>query len=136
MQVITIEPESIFQALSDQIRIRILRLLVFSKSEVCLCELSESLAEPEYKLSRHVKILRQSGLLSAEKDGRWIYHRLAEKSPNLKLLYKFVRDLPDATEDFKLDLARLEKCKKSRNGGRCRPPQISVQKTSAKQGQA
>jgi ArsR family transcriptional regulator, arsenate/arsenite/antimonite-responsive transcriptional repressor len=41
----------IFQALSDPYRIRIVRLMLAVKGEVCLCEISESLDEPEYKLS-------------------------------------------------------------------------------------
>jgi ArsR family transcriptional regulator len=76
MHTINVKPQDIFQALADPIRIRIIRLLAQTGEETCLCELVDSLLEPQYKLSRHVKILRQAGLLSAEKEGRWIYHRL------------------------------------------------------------
>ena len=68
MHLIKTQPEAIFQALSDPIRIRVIRLLNVTDEEACLCELVDSLLEPEYKLSRHIKILKSSGLLTARKD--------------------------------------------------------------------
>jgi ArsR family transcriptional regulator len=120
MHVLSVQPENIFQALSDPTRIRIIRLLVDSKNEACLCEMAESLGEPEYKLSRHVKVLRQTGLLSAEKDGRWIYHRLVTDAASLRPLYKFVQNLADTNNQFRSDLKRFTKRKKNRLDGRCR----------------
>ena len=70
MHLITVKPEEVFQALADRTRIRIMRLLVDTGEEICLCELVDSLQELQYKLSRHLKTLRQAGLLSAIKDGR------------------------------------------------------------------
>lgn len=119
MYVIDVKPETLFQALSDHTRIRIVRLMAASREEVCLCEIAESLNEPEYKLSRHMKVLRQSGLLSAEKDGRWVYHKLIENSQSFSSLYKFIEDLPD-NRQFQSDLKRFQKQKKSRVSGRCR----------------
>ena len=81
MHSINIKPSEIFQALADPTRIRIVRLLAETREEACLCELVDSILEPQYKLSRHVKVLRQAGLLTAEKEGRWVYHRLVEGIP-------------------------------------------------------
>lgn len=120
MHVLNVQPETLFQALSDPTRIRIIRLLADSKDEACLCEMAESLDEPEYKLSRHVKVLKQTGLISAEKDGRWIYHRLISDSPDLKPLYKFVQNLTDSNKQFQTDLKRFIKRRKNRLDGRCR----------------
>src|SRR4051812_25059008 len=78
MHVITVKAQDLFQSLADFTRVRIIYLLAKTDEEACLCELSDALEEPEYKLSRHVKILRQAGLLSAMKEGRWIYHRLVK----------------------------------------------------------
>ena len=72
MHVISIEPHTIFQALADPLRVRIVRLLAATEAECCLCELVDSLAEPQYSVSKHVKVLKQAGLLSAEKEGRWV----------------------------------------------------------------
>lgn len=97
-----------------------MRLLAETGEEACLCELVDSLLEPQYKLSRQVKILRQAGLLSTEKDGRWVYHRLAAGAGYLKHLYDMVCALPDPNGLFAGDLERFEKRKALRVGGRCR----------------
>lgn len=120
MHRITVEPTSYFQALSDPIRVRIIRVLADSKLEACLCDISESLDEPDYKLSRHVKVLRQSGLLSAEKDGRWIYHKVVRGVPSLTHLYAAIQSLPDASKTFSTDLNRLKKRVAARETARCK----------------
>jgi ArsR family transcriptional regulator, arsenate/arsenite/antimonite-responsive transcriptional repressor len=120
MQLITVPPEAIFQALADETRLRIMRLLASTGEEICLCELVDSLQEPAYKLSRHLKILRQAGLLSAYKDGRWVYHRLVREPLYLETLYATVRALPDPDRVFQADLERFKERMCLREGGRCR----------------
>lgn len=120
MQLITIQPETLFQALADETRLRIIRLLATTDEETCLCELVDSLQEPAYKLSRHLKILRQAGLLTAQKDGRWVYHRLVSEPPYLDTLYATVRALPDSAQVYQADLARFKDRMCLREGGRCR----------------
>lgn len=122
-----VKPQEIFQALADPTRIRIVRLLAETGEEACLCELVDSLLEPQYKLSRHVKILRQAGLLSAEKDGRWVYHRLVRGLPYLELAYDLVRALPDGDGIFAQDLHTFQQRMYLREGGRCR---IGIQTAS------
>lgn len=120
MQMITIHPESLFQALADETRLRIIRLLATTDEEACLCELVDSLQEPAYKLSRHLKILRQAGLLSAQKEGRWVYHRLVSEPRYLESLFATVRALPDPDRIYQADLARFNERMGLREGGRCR----------------
>ena len=120
MHSINIKPQEIFQALADQTRIRIVRLLVHTGEEACLCELVDSLMEPQYKLSRHLKILRQSGLLSAVKDGRWVYHRLVSGVSHLDRLYDMLKALPDSDGLFANDLANFQNRMCLREDGRCR----------------
>ena len=120
MHVVKVPAEDIFQALSERIRIRIIRLLADCRSEACLCDLAESLDEPDYKLSRHLKVLRQTGLLDAEKDGRWIYHSLNRGTASLVDLYKFVQTLPDTDKQFAIDRKKFEARKKSSSGARCK----------------
>ena len=120
MHIVNIEPQQLFQALSDFTRLRVVRLLATSKDEACLCELSQCLGEPEYKLSRHLKQLRQSGLLSAEKDGRWIYHSLPFAEAPLNELFRFVMKIPDSTGIFSKDLSEFQKRVAARMGERCR----------------
>ncbi|MFZ5615275.1 MAG: ArsR/SmtB family transcription factor [Pseudomonadota bacterium] len=120
MHAINVKPQEIFQALADPTRIRIIRLLAETGEEVCLCELVDSLLEPQYKLSRHMKALRQAGLLSAEKEGRWVYHRLVRGVRYLDLAYDMVRALPDSDGVFAQDLHNFQQRMCLREGGRCR----------------
>lgn len=120
MHAINVKPQELFQALADPTRIRIVRLLAETGEEACLCELVDSLLEPQYKLSRHMKALRQAGLLSAEKDGRWVYHRLVRGVRYLELAYDMLRALPDADGRFGQDLHNFLQRMCLREGGRCR----------------
>lgn len=120
VHVVNIQSEVVFQALADRTRLRILRLLVATGEESCLCELVDSMREPQYNLSRHIKILRQVGLLSAEKEGRFVYHRLVIRPAHLKRLYAAIRVLPDPDGQFTVDLQRFRKRMQLREAGRCR----------------
>ena len=119
MQLINIKPEAMFQALADETRLRIVRLLVLTDESICLCELVDSLHEPSYKLSRHLKILRQAGVLSSQKVGRWVYHRLVARPTYLETLYATVKALPDPDQVYQADLARFKERMCLREGGRC-----------------
>jgi ArsR family transcriptional regulator, arsenate/arsenite/antimonite-responsive transcriptional repressor len=68
--------ERLFKALADRTRLRILALLAVG--EVCVCDLHDSLGEPQPKVSRHLAYLRRAGLVSARKDGLWVHYRRAE----------------------------------------------------------
>lgn len=103
-----IEVTDIFQALAEKTRLRIIRIMVsMPKEEACLCDMTDSLLEPEHNVSRHLKALRQTGLLSAYKDGRWVYHQLVP-GPQMKGFYKLVANLPDAEGIFAEDLKRFK----------------------------
>ena len=136
MHAVNIQPELVFQALDDPIRIRVVRVLAVGRDEACLCELVDSLLEPQYKLSRHLKQLRQVGLLSAEKDGRFVYHRLVMRHAHLKRLYAAIRALPDSAATFASDLRRFTERLRLREAGRCRigiqtPSLVAAQQDSA-----
>ena len=109
-----------FHALSDPTRLRIIRLLASTHEEACLCELVDSLLEPQYKLSRHLKILRQTGLLATEKEGRWVYHRLVTHPDHLIRLFGLIAGLPESDGIYAADLDRFEQRLAHRDGGRCR----------------
>lgn len=122
MHSVNISLHEVFQALSDPYRIRIIRLMLEIKGEVCLCEISESLNEPEYKLSRHIKILKSSGLLKSVRDGKWIYHSLVKDQKFLTTIFKSLIQFDESSENLKLDLARFAKRLKLREKGRCQVP--------------
>lgn len=63
-----------FHALSDPLRVQVLDLL--RDRELCVCDLCESLAVSQSKLSFHLKTLKEAQLVQARQQGRWIYYRL------------------------------------------------------------
>lgn len=67
----------IFKALGDENRIKILTLL--HTGERCACRLQEALNISQPTLSHHMRILLDAGLISARKDGKWIYYTLSEE---------------------------------------------------------
>jgi ArsR family transcriptional regulator len=64
----------LFHALSDETRIEIVRLL--SHGERCVCELQDVLDAAQSRLSFHLKTLKDAGLVSDRREGRWIYYAL------------------------------------------------------------
>src|ERR671930_2181716 len=68
------EMETVFKALADRTRLRILGLLL--AGEVCVCDIHESLRIPQPKASRHLAYLRRAGLVETRREGLWIHYRL------------------------------------------------------------
>jgi len=62
-----------FQMLADTTRLRI-TVLLQSHGELCVCELTHALSLSQPKISRHLGQLRESGLVQARREGRWIYY--------------------------------------------------------------
>lgn len=67
--------ESFTKALADQTRLRILNLLG-QYPELCVCELTQALGLAQPKISRHLAILREAGVLQDRKLGLWVHYRL------------------------------------------------------------
>ncbi len=66
-----------FQVLADPVRLRLLSLVAAApEGEVCACDLVEPLDRSQPTVSHHLKVLREAGLLAAEKRGSWIYYRV------------------------------------------------------------
>jgi ArsR family transcriptional regulator len=70
--------ESLFKALADATRLRILALLL--GREVCVCHIHETLRIPQPNASRHLAYLRRAGLVETRREGLWVYYRMAELS--------------------------------------------------------
>ena len=68
----------IFRALGDSTRLRALRALQGAGRELCVCEIADALKETQYNASRHMRILKDAGLVRERKDGRWVFYSLAE----------------------------------------------------------
>ena len=98
------EVTRLLSALADPTRLRLLRLL--HRQDLCVCELMDAVQLPQYKVSRHLREMRQVGLVEATRSGRWMHYRISgalRRSPLqqdlLKLLDVHLCDLPEAKRD-------------------------------------
>ncbi|NWF52249.1 MAG: metalloregulator ArsR/SmtB family transcription factor [Nitrospirae bacterium] len=66
----------IFKALSDETRMRILKLL--EHGELCVCDIVAALDMIQPKVSFHLNVLREAGLIKDRKRGKWINYSLDE----------------------------------------------------------
>lgn len=64
--------ENLFMALSDKTRLRLLTLM--ANGEVSVGYLADTLGESQPKISRHLAYLRNAGLASTRRDGKWVYY--------------------------------------------------------------
>ena len=67
-----------FHALSDETRVQIVEML--SHKERCVCELEQVLDIAQSRLSFHLKVLKDAGLLADRKEGRWMYYNLQRET--------------------------------------------------------
>ena len=66
---------SVFAALADPVRLRLLSLIA-EAGEVCSCDLLEPLGKSQPTVSHHTKALAEAGLIRGEKQGRWVWWSL------------------------------------------------------------
>jgi len=71
----------IFKALSDPTRLRIMLLL--RQRELCVCELMYILGMEQSRVSHHMRVLRDAGLVEDVREGRWIIYRVPEEVKGL-----------------------------------------------------
>lgn len=68
----------LFHALSDETRLAVLDLL--RGGERCVCELQDELDAAQSRLSFHLRVLREAGLVQDRKEGRWSYYSLVPEA--------------------------------------------------------
>jgi ArsR family transcriptional regulator, arsenate/arsenite/antimonite-responsive transcriptional repressor len=71
------ETAALLKVIADPARLRILSMLAStSENEVCVCDLTLPLDLSQPTVSHHMKVLREAGLTTSERRGKWVYHRL------------------------------------------------------------
>lgn len=65
---------AMFKALADPARVTIMAMLL-NAEEVCACDISGGIGKSAATASHHLRILRDSGLVTSEKRGTWVYYR-------------------------------------------------------------
>lgn len=66
---------ALFHALSDGTRLAVLEML--GDGERCVCDLQDALGAAQSRLSFHLRVLKDAGLVTDRKEGRWSYYALA-----------------------------------------------------------
>jgi len=75
-KVQTVQMNTLFRALADRTRLRLLNLM--GKDEVCVCYFVEVLRTPQPKISRHLAYLKKAGIVAARREGKWMHYRIVE----------------------------------------------------------
>lgn len=65
---------TLFNALADRTRLRLLNLL--AGGELCVCYFVELLDEAQPKISRHLAYLRRAGIVATRREGKWMHYRI------------------------------------------------------------
>ena len=100
---------NVLKAVADTNRQRIVISLL--DKELCVCQIIELLNLAPSTVSKHLYILKQAGLIEANKNGRWVHYKL-NPDRNNKAVQKIIRWLKDSLADdskIKQDKAKLTK---------------------------
>src|SRR4030067_2538812 len=68
------ELSGIFKALSDETRLKLLK--IFEKGEICVCDLVSVLNVSQPKISFHLNVLKEAGLIKDRKQGKWVHYSI------------------------------------------------------------
>jgi ArsR family transcriptional regulator len=100
----------VLKALSDETRLRMLMLA--QQEELCVCEFMQILEMGQSRVSRHLNILKDAGLLDSRRQGTWMFYSLAESgnSYHCKRIVGVLRDWTKDNDLVKADLAKVESC--------------------------
>jgi ArsR family transcriptional regulator, arsenate/arsenite/antimonite-responsive transcriptional repressor len=69
---------TLFHALSDETRLELLERL--RDGEQCVCELTDAMKAAQSRLSFHLKVLKDAGLVEDRREGRWMYYSLSAQA--------------------------------------------------------
>lgn len=94
---VQLTPTDVFKCLADDTRARMTSLIV-REGELCVCELTSALELAQPKISRHLALLRSSGLLMDRRKGQWVYYRLHPELP--QWVIDMLRGVVDANQEW------------------------------------
>lgn len=105
--------EGVFNALADETRRRMLALII-RESELCVCELHYALDVLQPKVSRHLAILRDAGLLSMRREGTWVFYRINADLPAwaltiLETMSAVWQPMPTCQQDYQRLLVMINR---------------------------
>ena len=93
-----------FHALSDETRLQIIERL--SDGEQCVCDLTDMLATTQSLLSFHLKTLKEAGILTDRREGRWVYYSLSPEA--IEELERFIGSLKPRGRGLRVSSKRCD----------------------------
>lgn len=105
-------PHELFSLLSDETRLRCLVLLQ-KEGELCVCEIGRIIGSIQPKISRHLALMRNSGLVSDERRGQWVYYSLNQSLPDwaMRIVESALENLR-REEPYRSDLEKIASMKR------------------------
>ncbi len=101
------EEASLFKALSDPIRLRLAALLAIN-GETCVCMLTQALKEPQFKISKHLAVMRAARMVEARREGTWMHYKLAKPRFALeRCIQDCLRDCLKDDSEMKMAIKRF-----------------------------
>lgn len=100
------------RAAGEPTRLRLLALC--AHGELSVTELTQILGQSQPRVSRHLKLLVEAGLLARFREGSLVFYRIAESGESAHLARTLVDLLPDDDAELNRDLGRLEKIRQKR----------------------
>ena len=93
-----------FKALADETRLRITALL--SVEKLCVCEIMDILNMNQPRISRHLGILKQAGLIEEARKGKWVIYRFADAG---SIILAYIKQKIENDPAYTVDAASLKK---------------------------
>ncbi|MBT6134700.1 MAG: metalloregulator ArsR/SmtB family transcription factor [Kordiimonadaceae bacterium] len=104
---------NVLKAAGEETRIRILAL--FKGGELTVTELATIMRQSQPRISRHLRLLCEAGLLERHREGTWIFYRLADLGEQADLVNSIMNYIPYQDQILQHDQKRLEEVKKTRD---------------------
>lgn len=106
------------KALAEPSRLRVYFLLVQIDERICVAEAMDVLGESHYNVSRYLKTLLKAGLVTAQKEGKWVFYTLnKDDSAFFASLLEAVRGIP--ISEFTQEIENCKKRLAMRQNGCC-----------------
>lgn len=97
----------ILKAISNETRLKIIKILLKAESKLCVCEIVYSLNLPFYTISRHIKELKKVNILKESKEGKFINYSITiSNDPFLAKLFELINSLPE--KEFENEMNALK----------------------------
>ena len=100
------------RAVAEPTRLRL--LVLCARGELTVSELTQILGQSQPRVSRHLKLLCEAGLLDRFREGSWVFYRLSQSSPASALARHLVEACGESDPTIALDLQRLVATKQQR----------------------